>query len=142
MATNRCCQSSGPLVFDPDAPSSRPGIPAHLEPADSTGSEVASIRSATVPLLESRDSGDPDPTSDRSGADRVTAQDGVHKQVSVKRASYLKKSEYLHGWRMGITLCVATATTVFLINLILTIWAFSRVRLKQGRDQDHPEGKL
>ena len=133
MATNWCCQSSGPLVFDPDAPSSRPDTPAHLEHVDLTGSEVASIRSDTVPLLESRDLGDPDPASDRSGTDRLpltTSQakstDGVHKQVSVERARFLKKSEYQHGWRMGITLCVATAITVLLINLIFTMWAFSR----------------
>ena len=139
MATNWCCHSSEAMFFDPDAPSSRPDIPAHLEPADLTGSDVASIRSATVPLLEPRDSGDPNPASDRSGTDRspmatnrAESTDGVHKQVSVERAGFLKKSKYLHGWRMGITLCVATAITVFMINLILTIWAISRYGLKGG----------
>ena len=139
MATNWCCQSSEPLSLDPDAPSSRPDIPAHLEPADLTGSDVASIQSATVPLLEPRDSGYPNSASDRSGTDRspmatnrAESTDGVHKQVSVERAGFLKKSKYLHGWRMGITLCVATAITVFMINLILTIWAISRYGLKGG----------
>ena len=139
MTTNWCCHSSEPLSFDSDAPSSRSDIPAHLEPADLTGSEVASIQSATVPLLEPRDSGDPDQASDRSGTDRspmatnqADSTDGVHKHVSVERAGFLKKSKYLHGWRMGITLCVATAITVFMINLILTIWALSRYGSKRG----------
>ena len=139
MASNWCDQSSRPLVFDPDAPSSRPDIPAHLEPADLEGSDFTSIRSATVPLLQPKDLGDPDSASDRSGTDRslkATNQaesiNGVHKQKFVEKASFLKKSEYLHGWRMGITYCVATAVTVFMINLILTIWAFSRYGLKKG----------
>ena len=126
-------------MFDLDAPSSRPHIPAHLEPADLTGSDVASVRSATVPLLEPRDLEDPDPASDRSRTDllpmltnQAESTDDVHKQVPVGRATFLKKSEYLHGWRMGITLCVATAITVFMINLILTIWAFSRYGLRRG----------
>ena len=63
---------------------------------------------------------------------QVESTDGIHKQVSVGKANFLKKSEYLHGWRMGITLCVATAITVFMINLILTIRAFSRYGLKEG----------
>ena len=126
-------------MFDPDAPSNRPDIPAHLEPADLTGSDVASIRSATVPLLEPRDLGDPDTASDRSGTDhspmttnQAESMDGVHKQVPVERASLLKKTGYLHGWRMGITLCATTASTVFMINLILTVWALSRYGLKKG----------
>lgn len=127
MATNWYDQSSRPLLFDPDAASSRPDTPAHLEPADLTGSDLTSIRSATVPLLKPRDLGDPDLTSNRSGM-----EDGAPKQVSVPRASFLRKSQYLHGWRMGITLSVATAITVFLINLILTIWAYSRYGLKRG----------
>ena len=82
---------------------------------------------------------DPDVASDRSGTDhwpmatnQAESTDDVHKQVSVERASFLKKSKYLHGWRMGITLCVATAITVFMINLILTIWALSRYGLEKG----------
>ena len=77
--------------------------------------------------------------SDRSGTDhwpmatnQAESTDDVHKQVSVERASFLMKSKYLHGWRMGITLCVATAMTVFMINLILTIWALSRYGLEKG----------
>ena len=139
MATNWCYQSSRPLVFDPDAPSSRPDIPAHLEPADLTGSDAASIGSATVPLLKPRCLGDPDTASDRSGTDRpqmttnqAESMDGVHKQVLVERANFLKKTDYLHGWRMGITLCAATASTVFMINLVLTVWALSRYGFKKG----------
>ena len=126
-------------MFDLDAPSSRPHIPAHLEPADLTGSDVASVRSATVPLLEPRDLEDPDPASDRSRTDllpmltnQAKSTDNVHKQVPIRRATFLKKSEYLHGWRMGITLCIATAITIFIINLILTIWAFFRYDLRRG----------
>ena len=126
-------------MFDPDGPSSRPDTPAHLEPAGLTGSDLTSIRSATVPLLEPRDFGDPDPASDRSDTDpspmapnQAETTGGVYKQASVERANFLKKSKYLHGWRMGITLCVVTALTVFMINLILTIWAISRYGLTKG----------
>ena len=139
MATNLCDQISRPRVFDLDAPSSQPDIPAHLEPADLTGSDFASIQSATVPLLEPRDLGDPDSASDRSGTDRspmatnqAESTDGVHKHVSLNKANFLKKSQHLHGWRMGITLCVATAVTVFMIKLSLTIWGLSRYSLRDG----------
>ena len=63
---------------------------------------------------------------------QAESDEGAYKQMSVEKASFLKRSEYLHGWRMGITLCVVTAITVFMINLILTIWAFSRYGLKKG----------
>ena len=124
---------------DPDPTNNRSDAEPLLGLAHPGGSDAALIRSTTPPSVECADPTRPDAASVPSGIDallisrdRSESTVCAHKETSVKWRNPLKKSKYLHGWRMGITLCAATAVTVFMINLSLTIWAILRYSLKKG----------
>lgn len=42
------------------------------------------------------------------------------------------KTKYFQGWRMGVTLCAATAGSVLTINVVLTVVAWSKFGLSSG----------
>ena len=125
--------------MDYPATSGQSSTAQSVEVTDSGEPDVAFIRFDTAPLLELPNFGDSNTASVVSGKEpllRSTKHPGstesIRKHVAVKMRDVLKKNNYLQGWRMGITLCAATAGTVFLINLILTVWATSTYGLKNG----------
>jgi len=69
-----------------------------------------SVRSSTAPLFESAES----KIFPRPCKDVIS----VHAPDPKSRIA-----GSFHGWRMGVTLCASTAAIVFIINLVLTIWA-------------------
>ena len=124
---------------DHDATTSQSDAEPLLGLAERGRSDAASVRSGSPPLLESVDPTRPDATFIPSGVELLISRhgsestSGAHNETSVKGRSSLKKRDYLHGWRMGITLCAATSGTVFMINLVLTAWALSKYGLtKEG----------
>ena len=125
--------------MEPGVISERSDSAPLLEPTDSRDPDLAFIRFDTAPLLELSDLRGTDAASMLSGTElllksteRRESAAKAHKQISIKGKNVLRKERYLHGWRMGITICAATAGTVFLINLILTIWAISKYGLENG----------
>ena len=58
-----------------------------------------------------------------------------HKAGAVNNSSFdelreeNQKSTYFHRWRMGVTLCAATTGNVLLINVILTVIAYTKYGL-------------
>ena len=89
-----------------------------LEPVASRDPNASYVRSSTDPLLMS--------------PNRSDSTEGASKHVSLEKKCSFKKARYIHGWRMGITLCAVTAGTVFTINLILAVWALSKDGLEIG----------
>lgn len=107
-----------PPVLDTDAVSDRSCRASLLEPRDLRPFDAAPVQPGTEPL--------------EASTNRNESTDGLHKQVSVESKNFLKKAKSLKGWRMGLALCAATACTVFIINLILAVWALSKYGLKKG----------
>ena len=80
------------------------------------GSETASMRSGTAPLLGSSKLPDtPRITTTRWGRDRRKG----------RRSAF-------NGWRVGVAVCASTATLVLIINISLTIWASAKIGLSDG----------
>lgn len=107
-----------------------------LEPTDSGDTDLTFIRFDTAPLLELSNFEVTDAASMLSRTEpllkstkRKDSEENT--QIFVEGKSVLRKSKYLHGWRMGITICAVTAGKVFLINLILTIWAIAKYGLQK-----------
>ena len=124
---------------DHDATTSQSDAEPLLGLVETGRSDAASVRSSTPPLLESVDPTRPDAAFFPSGVELLISRhsfestSGAHNETSVEGRSSLKKRDYLHGWRMGITLCAATSGTVLMINLVLTAWALSKYGLtKEG----------
>ena len=60
--------------------------------------------------------------------------DGASTKASLGKSRQKRKggARLIHGWRMGVALCGATAGAVFLINVILTVWASVKFGLVGG----------
>lgn len=125
---------------DPDATFYQSDADPLLGLADPGGADVAFIRFSTPPLLEFAGmTRDDDVTSVPPGIepllapeDRSESTSDTRKETSVEGRTTPKDPKYLHGWRMGISMCAATAGIVFVINLVLTIWASATYGLKEG----------
>lgn len=125
-------------MVEPTAISDHSDTAPILEPTDSRDTNLAFIRFDTSPLLELSNFKVTDAASMLFGTEpllnstkRKDSEEKAHKQIFVEGKSVLRKGKYLHGWRMGITICAVTAGTVFLINLSLTIWAISKYGLQK-----------
>lgn len=80
--------------------------------------DSASMRSGTTPLLE---------TSKLAFVPSLSTPGRLSRDQNIA-----KPRKHLQGWRMGITLCAATAGTVLIVNLSLTIWASVKFDLQDG----------
>lgn len=61
-----------------------------------------------------------------------------HKAGAVNNSSFdelreeNQKSTYFHRWRMGVTLCAAMTGTVLMLNVVLTVIAYTKYGLSGG----------